>query len=285
MNVDIRELKTFDEMQDVPRVQRAIWNFDDATGFYPPSLLAFADNGGLVLGAFDTDTGAMVGFLVSFLARHWDGQLKLYSQSMGVLPEYRQARLAERLKWRQREWALAQGLRLITWTYDPLEMPNARLNIAKLGGLVRRYRRNIYGERFGQLNQGLPTDRFVVEWLLDSPRVSAALAGTIQPPPAEAVTDIAGEGIRRRLARYRCDATAPALRVDMPADLQAAKAADMALALDWRLQTREIFESYFARGYAATGFVSTGAGAERDNYYVLTLPAPGSLHPEVGHGD
>jgi len=270
MNVEIRELKTFDEMQEVPRVQRAIWHFDDSTGFYPPSLLAFADNGGLVLGAFDTGTGAMVGFLVSFLARHWDGQLKLYSQSMGVLPEYRQARLAERLKWRQREWALARGLRLVTWTYDPLEMPNARLNIAKLGGLVRRYRRNIYGERFGQLNEGLPTDRFVVEWLLDSPRVTAAPAGTAAPPEAEPVTGIAGEGACRRLAHYRCDATAPALRVDMPVDLQAAKATDLALALDWRLKTREIFESYFARGYAVTGFVSAGAGETRSNYYVLT---------------
>lgn len=271
MSIEIRELRMFAEMLDVPRVQREIWRFNDDTGFYPPSLLAFADNGGLVLGAYDTATGAMVGFLVGFLARHTGGQLKLYSQSMGVLPAYRQAGLARQLKSRQRDWALAQGLRLITWTYDPLEMPNARLNITRLGGLVRRYRRNIYGEQFGQLNQGLPSDRFVVEWWLDSPHVTACLAGAPETPPeAEPVTEIRGEGACRRITRYQCDATAPAVRVDVLSDLQATKACDMSLALDWRLKTREIFESYFSQGYAVTHFVTVGTGEQRENRYLLS---------------
>jgi predicted GNAT superfamily acetyltransferase len=263
--VEIRALERYEEMQALTRVQRAIWGFADETGIYPPSLLAFAENGGLVLGAFDP-AGEMVGFCFGFLARHWDGRLKLHSQATGVLRDYRGSGLAQQLKRRQREWALGQGLALITWTYDPLEMPNARLNIARLGGLVRRYRRNVYGEQFGRLNAGLPSDRFVVEWELDSPRVRgrlAAPAATVPPDlaAAEPVDEVATAAGRPRLIRYNTRVDAPLLRVDLLPDLQALKTDDLALALEWRLGTRELFEAYFARGYAVTDFVSTPAPA------------------------
>jgi predicted GNAT superfamily acetyltransferase len=271
-NIEIRTLTTYAEMLEIPPVQQAIWRFSDSTGFYPPSLLACAENGGLVLGAYDRTSGALIGFCFGFLARHWDGQLKLYSQAMGVLPEYRGQDIAFHLKCRQREWALTQDLRLITWTYDPLEMPNARLNIAKLGGIVRRYKRNMYGDQFGELNAGLPTDRFVVEWLIASERVAAAVSGAPLPGLDDAVpaSEVAGEGHTRRLIRYNTELDAPAVSVEVLPDLQATKALDLELARAWRLDVRALCEGYFARGYAVTGFVTErGNNGERRNWYVL----------------
>ena len=177
----IRDLTTYSEFLQVREVQRTCFGFSGDEGLYPPILLTASQNGGTVLGAFDGEQ--MVAYLFGFLGLHQNrAPLKVCSQTMGVLPDYRGRGIAEALKWAQRDRATRLGLKLITWTYDPLEMPNARLNIAKLGGLVRRYRRNIYGEQFGQLNMGLPTDRFVVEWRLDSPRVEEFLAGTHRPP-------------------------------------------------------------------------------------------------------
>ena len=97
---------------------------------------------------------------------------------LGVLPEYRNAQIGRRLKLRQREDALARGIALIEWTFDPLELKNAFLNIEKLGAIVRRYKENQYGTTTSPLHGGLPTDRCIAEWWIDSPRVRAVLSGT-----------------------------------------------------------------------------------------------------------
>jgi predicted GNAT superfamily acetyltransferase len=151
-------------------------------------------------------------------------------------------------------------------------MPNARLNIAKLGGIVRRYKRNMYGDQFGALNAGLPTDRFVVEWLIASERAAACAAGTVAPAADDAVpaTEVAGVGHSRRLIRYNTETDAPAVSVEVLPDLQATKALDLELARAWRLDVRALFEAYFARNYAVTGFVgSRDESGERRNWYVL----------------
>jgi predicted GNAT superfamily acetyltransferase len=277
MPVPIRDLTKYDEFLQVRDVQQQCWGFSGGEGLYPPMLNTAAENGGIVLGAFDGDK--MIGYSFSFLGRHTDGRIKLCSQTMGVLPEYRNKGVAATLKWAQRQRAMEAGLDLITWTYDPLEAPNARLNLRTLGGLSQTYKRNIYGENFGALGQGLPSDRFVVEWRIAGDQVEQRARG-IAPAPIGVGGPIAnrcaGSSGDRHIEAIDLNLDVPAIRIEIPNDLQAIKKANLSLARDWRLQTRELFEAYFASGYQAIDFVRAGEvwGTERasHNWYVLMKP-------------
>jgi len=270
MTIAIRDLTRYEEFIQVREIQQQCWGFTQGEGLYPPVLNTAAHNGGTVLGAFDD--GRMIGFLFGFLGLHEGRRLKLCSQTMGVLPEYRNRGIAAALKWAQRERVLALDIDLITWTYDPLEAPNARLNLHTLGAIAREYRRNTYGENFGVLGRGLPSDRFLVEWRLKSKGVERRAAGQ-EPEPVDLdspiVNSCIGEGVDRRVATIDPDASGPTLRVEIPADIQAVKQVDMALAIDWRLKTRQLFEAYFQRGYWAVDLVRAEEEKARRTYYVL----------------
>jgi predicted GNAT superfamily acetyltransferase len=277
-DIAIRGLTTYAEFLQVREVQRACWGFGSDEGLYPPILLTASQNGGVVLGAFEGDK--LVGYLFGFLGLHENrGPLKLCSQTMGVLAEYRGRGIAEQLKWAQRDCALKLGLKLVTWTYDPLEGPNAYLNLHKLNGIARIYKRNVYGEHFGALNEGMPTDRFLVEWWVEQVsnikyKISAQPAST-RNVKGVAVTRVEGEGTAQRLVEYNCRSDAEAVCVEVPVDIQAMRKADMALAVDWRLKTREIFEIYFERGYVAVDFAREERDGVPRNLYTLWRPPTG----------
>jgi predicted GNAT superfamily acetyltransferase len=265
----IRNLQTYDEFLQVHQVQQTIWGFGEpGVGLYPPFLFTASKNGGVVLGAFDPE-GRMMGYIFSFLGREPGGPLKLCSQTMGVLAEWRDRGVATALKWAQRERALAAGLSLITWTFDPLESANARLNMHKLGAVSRRYWRNIYGEHFGAINEGLPTDRLLVEWWIRGQRVETK--AKVKAEEAVPVFDVEGTGVTRRVTGFDADLDAPCLALEVPADIQRLKQVDMPLALDWRLRVREAFETYFERGYIVADFNTQDTGEARRNYYILSL--------------
>jgi len=268
----IRDLKTYDEFLQIHQLQQAIWGFDEpGIGLYPPFLFSASKNGGVVLGAFDPE-GQMMGYIFSFLGREPGGPIKLCSQTMGVLAEWQNKGVATALKWAQRERTLAAGLSLVTWTFDPLESANARLNMHKLGATSRRYWRNIYGERFGALNEGLPTDRLLVEWWIRGRRVGDKVKVKAEGEGEEAVPifEVEGAGVARRVTSFNGDLEAPCLALEVPADIQCLKQVDMPLALDWRLRVREAFETYFERGYVVTDFKTQGTGEARRNHYVLS---------------
>jgi predicted GNAT superfamily acetyltransferase len=270
----VRDLTKYEEFLQVREVQQQIWGFTQGEGLYPPMLKTAAENGGTIIGAFD---GAkMIGFLFGFLGLHTDRHLKLCSQTMGILPEYRNKGVAATLKWAQRERVLANGIDLITWTYDPLEAPNARLNLHTLGGVAHVYKQNIYGENFGALGKGLPSDRFLVEWWIATARVQQRRDRMVVEPigvDSPIVNACSGGTGDRRITAIDLNLDAPILRVEIPNDLQAIKQSNIPLAQDWRLKTRELFEAYFARGYEVIDFVRAGEvwGAMRAarNWYVL----------------
>lgn len=270
----VRDLTKYDEFLQVREVQQQIWGFMQGEGLYPPMLKTAAENGGVVIGAFDGSK--LIGFIFGFIGLHADRRLKLCSQTMGILPEYRNKGVAATLKWAQRERVLAQDIDLITWTYDPLEAPNARLNLRTLGGAARIYKQNIYGENFSALGKGLPTDRFLVEWWIKSDRVQQRHDRIALEPigvDSPIVNACSGATSDRQIQSLNIDLDAPIVRVEIPNDLQAIKKANMPLAQDWRLKTRELFEAYFARGYEAIDFVRAGEvwGPARaaHNWYVL----------------
>src|SRR5204863_4468964 len=125
-------------------------------------------------GAFSGE--AMVGFAMS-LPGYRDGQAYLHSHMLAVLPEYRNSGVGRNLKLAQREDALERGFERMEWTFDPLEIKNAHLNIARLGAIVRRYMPDFYGPSTSPLQGNLPTDRLVAEWWLRSELVGRVLSG------------------------------------------------------------------------------------------------------------
>ena len=153
-------------------VQLAVWGYSDGD-LIPKRVFIVADSiGGQVIGAFDRTR--LVGFAMA-LPGYRDGKPYLHSHMLAVLPEYRNAGLGRKLKLAQREDAMARGFDRMEWTFDPLEIKNAHLNIARLGAIVRRYLPNFYGPSTSPLQGGLPTDRLVAEWWLRSSRVRSIL--------------------------------------------------------------------------------------------------------------
>jgi predicted GNAT superfamily acetyltransferase len=289
----IEKLTTIQQFHQCEELQRQVWGLSDADVIPLHLLLIAQKSGGLVLGAFDEE-GKMIGTLFGFLGARDEAaqQLKHCSHMVGVLEEWQGRGVGYQLKLAQREHALAQGLELVTWTYDPLESLNANLNIGKLGVVCRTYLRDLYGEMDDERNVGLSSDRFEAEWWVASQRVALRLgAPPLSPPTLEGMKggqryrpslDVVLESGAQLLnpATARPDGlvhpstaitepTADTVLVEIPAHLQAVKAADMALACQWRAHTREIFERCLAAGYTVTEFISELQDDLRRSYYVL----------------
>lgn len=274
----IRTLTTYDDMLLVHQLQHRIWGLSDPLfALYPPLMNTAAKNGGVILGAFDEATDQMVAFLFGFLGREGNGPFKLCSQVMGVLPDWRRQGVAEALKQAQRQQVIAQGLPLITWTYDPLEGPNAHLNLHKLRAISRTYWVDVYGSDFGALNAGLPTDRLVVEWWVNGDWLDQREPS--DDPAAVPIFDLAGHGNGRHIVSANLEPTAPLIELESLPDLHTVKAANLGLALDWRLRVRAAFQACFDRGYIATDFISSvdNATGDRRNRYILQQATPALL--------
>lgn len=225
----IRHCRGLEELRACVALQREVWNFSDAE-LVPLRMFVVAEKvGGQVMGAFDA--GKMVGFALSVPGTR-SGHIYLHSHMLAVRSEYRNAGLGRRLKLLQREDALARGIELIEWTFDPLEIKNAFLNIEKLGAIVRRYNINQYGITSSPLQGGLPSDRLIAEWWLKSMRVEGLLCSGKNPP-------------------FGTEAA-----IDVPAQIYdwKAKAETRNRARQVQERNRDQFLSAFARGLAVLGY-------------------------------
>ena len=288
----IRPLSSFQDWAACEEIQRQVWGPGDADVVPLNMLVAVARNGGIALGAF---TNKLIGFVFGFLATSnrfgpeapATVKLKHHSHMLAVLPEWRDDGVGYALKLAQREAARAQALRLMTWTYDPLESRNALLNIAKLGAVCSTYYHDYYGQMRDELNAGLPSDRFQVDWYIASKRVATRLesgrgrlrrenyssAGIVLLNPAAFESDLP------RPAEHVIGLFTDMALVEIPAEFQRLKRVDKSLALAWRLQTREIFEWAFAHGYMVTDYVFEPN--PRRGFYVLTHVGLGD-EPQAG---
>lgn len=168
----LRKCEALEQMQAAFALQKEVWKFSDAE-LVPVRMFVLANKiGGHVMGAFDGEE--MVGFAMALPGMR-NGHSYLHSHMLAVRQQYRNGGLGRRLKLFQREDALARGYELMEWTFDPLEIKNAYLNIEKLGAIARRYNANQYGITSSPLQGGLPSDRLVAEWWLRSKRVLSVL--------------------------------------------------------------------------------------------------------------
>lgn len=178
-SVVIRRCQGLEELRACVALQKEVWNFTDAE-LVPLRMFVVAEKvGGQVMGAFEGK--AMVGFALSVPGTR-SGHVYLHSHMLAVRKDHRNGGLGRRLKLFQREDALARGIELIEWTFDPLEIKNAYLNIEKLGAIARRYTINQYGITSSPLQGGLPSDRLIAEWWLKSMRVESLLTTGKNPP-------------------------------------------------------------------------------------------------------
>jgi predicted GNAT superfamily acetyltransferase len=227
--VTIRKCETLEEMQACFALHREVWNFSDAE-LVPVRLFIVANKiGGQVIGAFD---GAkLVGFALALPGMR-NGHAYLHSQMLAVRQQYRNGGLGRRIKLSQRDDALARGFELMEWTFDPLEIKNAYLNIEKLGAITRRYNVSQYGFTTSPLQGGLPSDRLVAEWWMKSRRVETVLQSGRRP-------------------QFK-----PQSRIDVPAEIYEwkASAATRARALDVQEKNQALFAKSFAEGLAVLGY-------------------------------
>jgi len=233
-------------------LQARAWEMEPR-GIVPGALMGIiASGGGILLAAYDRDHGDRpVGFVLGLLARR-DGRLYHASHMLATDPAYQGRGIGVALKRRQREVALAQGLDLMTWTFDPLIARNAHLNLHKLGAISHIYYEDYYGPMDDRFNGGLPTDRLLVEWRLNGPVPSVPLS-----VPAASTPILSADGGKPVLRLERTPAGAP-LSVWIPEDSTAIKERDPAAALDWRLALRRALSWAFAHGYVVRDF-SAGA--------------------------
>ncbi len=259
--IRIRPCAGLDEMEACVRLQIEIWGYDPNDVIVRRVFMLAQKIGGQVIGAFETGNeetrergnkwaegqgGAtdgefekggetLVGFALSLPGvKTGDGEPRAYlhSHMLAVEESYRNRGLGAQLKLEQRRDALSRGIRHMEWTFDPLEIKNAFLNIHRLGAIARSYRTNFYGVSSSRLQGGLPTDRLLAEWELDSPRVQAILEGR----------PLAGPVVEQRIR--------------VPASIYQWKAseAERERALAVQLENRRKFQEAFSLGLAVTGF-------------------------------
>jgi predicted GNAT superfamily acetyltransferase len=234
--LDVRSCQGFDEMEACVALQVATWGYDEMD-VIPRRMFTVAQRiGGQVMGAFTADD-TLAGFAMAIPGiRH--GAPYLHSHMLAVRPEFRNAGVGRRLKLAQREDALKRGIRLMEWTFDPLEIKNAFFNIEKLGAITHSYTPNFYGVSSARIQGGRPTDRLHAEWWLDAERVNEAVAG-------------------RRAPRGDVE-----MRIELPHQVmqwkESAEGAGQAMAL--QKANEEQFAEAFARGLAVTGFSRDEAG-------------------------
>lgn len=235
--IRVRALTELQAFEQCVRLEEAVWGYEPGDMIPRRVFLLASRIGGQVLGAFEGEGTEPVGFAMA-LPGFRNGHAYLHSHMVGVLAPHRNRGIAQALKLAQREDAMARGFDLMEWTFDPLEIKNAHLNIAKLGAIVRRYRHDFYGPSSSPLQGGLPTDRMVAEWWLRSERVERALRG--QAAPVEIQQE-----------------------VDVPAEIDAWKtsAADRGRAGEVQARNAAALEAAFGRGLAVLGY-GCGAGGE-----------------------
>jgi len=237
--IAVRKCESLDEFNACVALQREIWGEADLEVEPATLFVVAAHSGGQVLGAFDG--GRLVGYTLALVGL-LEGTPYLHSHMTGVLAEYRDRGVGRLLKLYQREEALGRGIRLIQWTFDPLELRNAHFNLNRLGVICRKYLPNLYGVTTSPLHRGLPTDRLLAEWRLDSRRVMAAVAEV-----ASGEWRVASE---------------PPARISVPADLEEWKRTGSTELPRLQERVREEFTKWFAKGYAAVGVRKTGAGTD-----------------------
>lgn len=238
-DIEIRECLTIEELDQCVRLQREVFGLPDLEISPRRHLIVSRQTGGWTLGAFgDGGAGRLVGFVHHLLAVRGADEVFGYSHMMAVQREYQNRGLGARLKWAQRKRALAEGRRLIKWTWDPMQARNAHFNLQRLGVVVRGYAENFYGTdyitdpaKITETRPGIDSDRLFASWELSAPRVSKLASGALVLAPSN-----------------------PALAIEIPAEWTTLLQQSQGAAKDEQLRVRSEFKRALSAGLMCAGF-------------------------------
>jgi len=254
-------------------LQRSVWGLSDLDITSRVQLAATTFAGGSLLLA-ETSAGDPIGFAYAFASLR-GGTPHLHSDMLAVLPAHRKRGIGAQLKWAQRDETLARGLPFVEWTFDPLEARNATLNLRRLGAQAVAFVEDFYGVTSSALHHGLPTDRLIVRWNLQSPRVVERAKRLEQPaivdaPAFERINDVKWQAGWAVSSEPRLDLTDPALLLEIPPDFGVINGSAPRVAADWHDKVRRALRAYFAKGYVASDLAPTEERGRRRPFYVLT---------------
>jgi len=259
-DIQIRDLTEIDEFRQVVGLEKAIWGYTDEGDLVTVPVFIFTvHRGATLIGAFDGER--MIGFAYAVVGMK-QGKPMMWSHMAGVLSEFRGG-VGFKLKLAQRQRALAQGYDLIEWTFDPMQAMNAHFNFAKLGGVVEEYAPNFYGESTSALHRGTPTDRVVLSWKITAPhvvrRIEQASATfrvkSHEIADAPIVNTTVLDGDWRKNKTINLAIRERRVWIEIPTGFTEMQQRAPERALAWRMDVRQMFEEYLAKGYRAVDFV------------------------------
>ncbi|MEH7379351.1 GNAT family N-acetyltransferase [Bacillus sp. JJ1533] len=259
-SITFKNVTSNNELKQVHKLESLIWSPEDTVPI--SHTAATIKNGGFVLGAFYKDE--LIGFQYSFPG--FDGKKPyLVSHNLGIHPDFRKLGIGELLKHEQKKLASEMGYDLISWTYDPLETVNANLNLHKLGAVCTSYIVNAYGEMTDGMNDGISTDRFVVEWSVN------------EKEHANRNVDFSHATVLIRTGfvdgcltpgDIKLEESGETLLVPVPGNFQEIKKKNFDIALKWREKTKQIFTHYLNHGWVVTDLIKD---PEHNGHYMYLL--------------
>jgi predicted GNAT superfamily acetyltransferase len=275
IKISIGPFRNSSDYNNCLEIQREVWRFEDIDIVPIATLMIIDQYGGILLGAYSS-IGEMIGFVCSLLGV-MNGEMVQHSHMLGVRTAYRNFNVGYKLKLAQRREALKRKTRTIAWTFDPMQPLNAYFNLGKLGARAGIYKENFYGETSSVLHRGLPTDRLLARWELDSKHVAARLD---EGPPRH--------DLRKELRKIPCintlsettpgvtvcsalklSCTAPEFLFEIPYNLPDIKIRYLGVALEWQGRIRQVFRAYFKKGYTATDFWTAEDEGHQRTFYLL----------------
>jgi len=258
--VEIRKIADINELEGIVEVEKSAWNMPDYREAVPVHMLrALKDNGGLILGAFSN--GNLIGFSFGWIVG-CGSSAYFYSHMSGVRHSHKYKNIGFRLKLKQREEVLKMGIKLIKWTFDPLQALNLNFNLEKLGVIARNYKKNYYGNIRDSINRGLDSDRVEAEWYLDSNHVIRRIEGIDKTPPPNELVKNGGRIVIDRQLKFGMEVPVKkdfaidvkTILIAIPKEISSIRNASIDIARAWRQYTREAYEFYLGKGYILSGF-------------------------------
>ena len=238
--IELKKINDIEDFKKLPEIQKSAWGFLDID-IEPHHLMTRVQKyGGLVQGLYFNDK--LAGFTYALIGK-WKDKYFIYSHMTGVHEKYQTQGFGFLLKKAQREEVLKMGYEIIRWNFDPLESMNAFFNIHRLGIISVEYENDIYGTGESGLHKGLPTDRLIATWNLNSDRVINKMKQK-EPPIKENIP-------KENLENF----TQETAYIEIPRDVRSLKETNINEAVQWRMKTRRLFESAFQKDYVVTDIV------------------------------
>jgi predicted GNAT superfamily acetyltransferase len=261
MDILVKELDSFSQFEELAQMQKKIWHLSDRDQISTITLRTLSMEYpimGIMLGAYQNSE--MVGFVICTPTRESN---TLYGMIMGVLPEYQNFEVGNKLGFKVLEKCNKENISKICWTYDPLDSKLGHLYLNKWGAIAIKYEANYYQLK-DEYNSKLPLDRFIVDCHLQSPRITKRINKDVEPLSlSQALSEFP-------VADADNYPDHPAVLVKIPADFNSLKKTNPREAIIFRMNTRLVFEEYINnRAYFIAGMYSEELNGERENFYLM----------------